>query len=297
MSSRSSAIAAHDACLPRKVWDFQEIMNTFDAWGIAIHLQKISSLRERLEAIKGRGGGGSVPAIGQLHEACSVIDNVAGICQQVGFLDAVQNIQPIILGLGNIQREPPDVSTVLQLIEQLDRVVCKELSAFRFVSVNPKSAELFEQDRLFGNAVYAAFKDARQELKDAGNCIALELYDAAIFHLIRVSEYGLRALARRLRARLTDKGRPQRIEYADWNKIIKACKDKIEESRKLSVGPKKLDRLQLYSDAADHCEYMKDLWRNNISHARRRYLYPDALAAFDRVRAFTVFLAEKVLIP
>jgi hypothetical protein len=46
-----------------------------------------------------------------------------------------------------------------------------------------------------------------------------------------------------------------------------------------------------YSDAADHCEFMKDIWRNNVSHTRKAYSDPEAVAVLQRVREFMEFLA------
>jgi hypothetical protein len=43
---------------------------------------------------------------------------------------------------------------------------------------------------------------------------------------IRVAEFGLRNIARKVGVRLTDKHKPQPIEYATWDKVITAIKNK-----------------------------------------------------------------------
>jgi hypothetical protein len=108
---------------------------------------------------------------------------------------------------------------------------------------------------------------------------------------MRVAEYGLRKLANRVNATITDKGRTYPIEYGDRNKVIVAVRGKISLARARTKGPKREKSLQFYSDAADHCEYMKDIWRNEISHTRRRYNKSETLAVFNRVREFVQLIA------
>jgi hypothetical protein len=109
---------------------------------------------------------------------------------------------------------------------------------------------------------------------------------------MRVSEHGLRRLARRLHVTLTDKGNLHPLEYADWDKLLTAIRNKIIEARKLSKGPRKEKQLQSWSEAGDHCEYMKDIWRNSVSHTRQPYKNSEALGACERVRDFMSFLVR-----
>ena len=89
-------------------------------------------------------------------------------------------------------------------------------------------------------------------------------------------------------------GKVQPIEYADWEKIITEIKNKIAQTRALPAGPKKQAKLEFYSDAADHCTFMKDIWRNNVSHARKGYEDYESLAILGRVQDFMKFLAKGI---
>lgn len=53
-------------------------------------------------------------------------------------------------------------------------------------------------------------------------------------------------------------------------------------------------RMEWFASLADHCEYMKDIWRNSVAHSGRLYNKPDALSAIDRVRAFSQKLVAGV---
>jgi formylglycine-generating enzyme required for sulfatase activity len=109
---------------------------------------------------------------------------------------------------------------------------------------------------------------------------------------MRLAEHGLRKLAKRVHVTLNHKGKNYPVEYADWEAVITAIKNKITQSRQIPRGPKKVEELRFYSSAADQCEYMKDIWRNEISHTRRQYSKPESLAVINRVREFIESLSK-----
>jgi hypothetical protein len=153
-------------------------------------------------------------------------------------------------------------------------------------------AEYWDDPEMFGDDFLIGFpKAAVSEMVEAGNCFAAARWTAAVFHCMRVAEYGLRRLAKNLRVTISSKGKTCPIEYGDWDTVITAIRNKIKETRTLPRGPKKQQNLQFYSTAADHCEYMKDIWRNEISHTRRRYNKAESLAVINRVREFVRPLA------
>jgi len=55
---------------------------------------------------------------------------------------------------------------------------------------------------------------------------------------------------------------------------------------------RKSQKIEHYSDAADHCTYMKDIWRNSVSHTRKPYSFTEAVAVFERVRDFMQLLTK-----
>lgn len=171
--------------------------------------------------------------------------------------------------------------------------ILDDLSELQCVYVKPDLAKYFDQERLFGDDVWE-IREARYDIREAGNCIAIESGTAAVFHLMRVAEHGLRKIAKRVDVKLSDKGKPQPIEFGDWNEVINGVKKQIAAARQLSRGPDKEKRLNFYSDASDQCEYMKDIWRNTISHARGKYNTQEALGVFQRVEHFMQRLASEM---
>jgi hypothetical protein len=215
------------------------------------------------------------------HVAETVVNYVLQEAKILKLEHTIQMAQQLDAQLKTNQRFSPEL--LVQELIKLKQLIIMETSKRKLAFIPAPYDIYFEQDRLFGNEVYDTFDEARQDLKDAGNCLAASLPTASVFHLMRVAEHGLRKLARKLGVKLTHTGKPMPIEFGDWNKVITAIKNKITQAK-----------LELYSNAADHCEYMKDIWRNNTAHTRKPYSGPEAEGVLGRVRDFMQFLGKQV---
>jgi hypothetical protein len=161
------------------------------------------------------------------------------------------------------------------------------LKSRRFMFVPSDQASYWENPRLFGDDFRAEFPAAAvAEGIEAGNCFAAGRWTACVFHCMRVAEYGLRKIAQTLKVKTIHKGKVFPVEYADWEKVIAAIQAKIADIRKVPRGPKRQELLRAYSSAADHCEYMKDIWRNETAHTRRLYNKVNCLSAISDVQGF-----------
>ena len=162
-----------------------------------------------------------------------------------------------------------------------------------FAFIEPKRVELSSEMQERWADVLKNIPDAKADFEDAHLAYSLELRTATVFHLMRVAEHGLRVMAKKMRVSLDlkDKKGIVPIEFADWQKVITAIKNKLSLVGALPTGSKRQAKLEKYSDAADHCVFMKDIWRNTVSHARRPYKDQEALAALERVRDFMQFVA------
>jgi hypothetical protein len=179
---------------------------------------------------------------------------------------------------------------------QLNDVIDGVQHAFEsrlFMIVPPSRSPYWETPELFWRGALESFPAAVQgEAVEAGACFAAARWTACVFHSMRIAEHGLRKLARLVGATITHDGKPYPVEFGEWEKIINAIKAKIATIRQTAKDAKRERKLKFYSDAADHCSYMKDIWRNEISHARRRYNEAEALGAMHRVRDFMQLIAK-----
>jgi hypothetical protein len=109
-----------------------------------------------------------------------------------------------------------------------------------FMFVPADEAKYWDNPDIFGVEFLAAFPDdAIIEMREAGNYYADARGTACVFHCMRVAEFGLRKLARKVKATITHTGKKCPLEYGDWDTVITAIKNKIIEIRKLPRGPRR----------------------------------------------------------
>ena len=169
------------------------------------------------------------------------------------------------------------------------------LKGMVFVSISTPSACFFENENLFGKSVRSAFPSAKEEIKAAGNCMAVGLDTAAVFHLMRAAEFGMRALAVKLNVKL--KRKP--IEHAGWNELIEQIEKKIRDRRERydksrKKNKKELEFLKFCRMMADELFIFKEIWRNNTMHSISSYNASEAMGVFNRVQSFMQRLAAKI---
>jgi hypothetical protein len=203
-------------------------------------------------------------------------------------LDAPLNRLTKIMAVlkGNLQDSTFDLAGEIKLLREL---ITSGLRDRFSLIMKPDRYKYYGNKEWFGSALHKAFEAASPDMMAAANCYALEEPTACVFHSMRVAERGMRALARHLRVSVSAK---KPIEYEDWGTVIKALRKKLEELQGQPNGPKKDERLRQHSGLADQCAYFNNLWRKDVSHARKMYLTSEALTALTRTREFMQRLAD-----
>ena len=136
------------------------------------------------------------------------------------------------------------------------------------------------------------FPTASRELVAAGNCIACELYTAAVFHAMRAVEIGVRALAVEIKVKL-----PNPVELSTLGGIAKGIDTKLLELKNKRKTTKRDADLKFFSEAAVQFRYFNNGWRIRVSHARENYAEDDAKEVITHVRSFFVTLAQHLAEP
>jgi hypothetical protein len=222
----------------------------------------------------------------------TVMDGLTIVCKNfepdASLLSQIEGLRND-LASGNIDRREAVLGT--RLVTVLEGIQ-DNLNSRKFMFVPSDQAPFYDNPFLFGERFARTFpRKALFETIEAGRCYALGRWTACVFHCMRSAEYGLRRIAKKTGVALIDKGKPIPIEYATWDKIIVGIRNSVAEAKKLANTPAKEKKLQFYSQAADDCEYMKDIWRNEVSHARRAYQKAEALAVVSRVGSFLRLVA------
>ncbi len=137
------------------------------------------------------------------------------------------------------------------------------------------------------------FVESVVDVIEATACYAFGRYTASVFHSMRVAEYGLRHVARSMKVTLTHKGKRMPVDHATWGKVIDKIESKIKRIREnKAIGDKREQEIAFYSDCAHQCAYLRDIYRNEVSHSGRAYKEAEALGVWGRVNDFMTALAS-----
>jgi len=278
---------------PKRLWSLLEIVHHFCAPQMAFLLEQLALMRRALTEKRKAMRGGAEPEpqfiegyrrlISLGMQYCFVTHLAAGV--QIGRLNDDQKL---------------DLSTMIAGLNTIHDSIYEEMGRRKFLfvaedragylegppQIEPFRPDVYHEHTFWGNEKGCSIRAAAADVKAAGNCLAAECHTAAVFHAMRVAEHGIRVLAKRVNVSLTHKGKPQPVEYATWDKVITGIKNRLTVISQLPHTQKRQEQLARYSDLADRCLYMKDLWRNDLMHTRLQFNRLEAAGVLQRVREF-----------
>jgi hypothetical protein len=171
-----------------------------------------------------------------------------------------------------------------------------------FLEVRPERKGFVDSWALFGQPVHDAFPSARFDIRETGNCLAAECHTAAVFHMMRAAEWGIRALCVHLGLKKLKwvkkrggKVRLMPVAYSDWEHILTGLQGKVDAKiTKLKRGESKQAAQEFYYPVLQDLRAIRDAFRNHVMHTRREYTRHEADAILDRVVRLMTALASRV---
>jgi hypothetical protein len=210
-------------------------------------------------------------------------------CMQLGMVVSAGVIEQRLTDYSKrgSSKKPITYRRVSYAFEHLEETIQVEVRS-RWLLVVPQELASYYDDgpAPFGEQVATKFPSAGYDIREASKCLALGRETAAVFHLMRVLEKGLGALA-------ADVGVP--FEFENWKNIIDQIGSKITAlDNTLPRGQAKSERLQFLSTAATNFQFFKEAWRNHVSHGRSVYNAEEAVGILQHVRLFMRTLAARI---
>jgi hypothetical protein len=150
-----------------------------------------------------------------------------------------------------------------------------------FYSVRPDLSDYYGAPEPFGDHVATKFKDARDDIERAGNCLALGESTACVLHLNRAMEIVIRALARKLRMTIVAKD--------NWGSLLGNMADKINKMPDHTEREKR--KKELWAECRTNLYHVKMAWRDNTMHGKVSYDEKQAIDIYRRVKDFMQQLA------
>jgi hypothetical protein len=166
-------------------------------------------------------------------------------------------------------------------IEQLWNNVALELDGRKFYGPISKYAAYYEQPKLFGDEVFNRFPSANNDIVEAGTCLALERGTAAVMHLMRAVEVGLKVLAATLGV----------STQTDWGRYLHEINTALEARAK--AGKRTPDQ-QFYAEARVTLDGVRMAWRNATMHVENNYSPERGEEILGSVRTLMRHLATRL---
>jgi hypothetical protein len=190
-----------------------------------------------------------------------------------------------------------EFATIQSEVTHVADTLCDELRKRSFLLVTAARRGYIENPSFMGTDVSDAFPSALKDIHEAGNCLGAECNTAAVFHLMRVVEWGLRALCAHvgLRKAKRKKGNRVPISYADWETMLNQLQPLVDAKiGKMKRGSSKQAAQEFYYPALQDIRAIRDAWRNHLMHTRATYSSADADTICGHVRRLMSTLATKV---
>jgi len=187
-------------------------------------------------------------------------------------------------------------------LTNVENALLQDLTGRVFLQVPTTRRKYVDNEQLFGADVYRQFPSARIDVCESGNCLAADCGTAAVFHMMRAVEWGLRSLCvhlgfRQLKCKNKKTGKVtyKPISYQQWETILSQLQSRMETKlQNVRGGPKKQAWQEFYFPAVQDINAFREAFRNHVMHARRVYTATEAEAVKDRVERFMRLLATRV---
>ena len=208
---------------------------------------------------------------------------VRGHCELIGLTMSIKSIDRMS---ESIKTSNPKFSEAKIAIAEINQRIEDEIQDNLFLYIPKTHVAWYKSENLFGAEVQQSFPSTAYDIKEAGKCLALHRNTAAVCHLMRVLEIGLRTLAVKFNVPYENK---------PWNCVIEVAENRLKKIRAAKRKPKnwKTDE-KFYSEAIAHFRFLKDAWRNYSMHVFERYDENQAESAFNHTKAFMRQLATKL---
>jgi hypothetical protein len=186
----------------------------------------------------------------------------------------IARVKDMILG----DSQYPLQMTTIAIMEVSTRLV-DELKSRKLYMVSSERNAYLEGNQ-FHVTVGTVFPEAIADMDEAAKCFAFERPTACIFHLMRVTEVGIKAIADLLE--ITD-------HAPTWEPIIR----KIDAELKADYKDRKYKGDQDFlANASTHLHAVKVAWRNKTMHVEKINTMEHGKEIYDATCGFMRYLAE-----
>jgi len=174
-------------------------------------------------------------------------------------------------------------------LDDIDTTLRRELSETKVFVLEGSRQNYYEpREPLFGHEFETRFPSAAFDLDEAAKSYALGRSTAAAFHLMRVVEIGIRAVACCLQI-----PEPTKAAARNWGVILKHIKDDGIAKRWATASDRIGSDAVLFEELYASLDAIRNSWRNATMHVEKTYTDDEAEHVFVAVKGFMKKLASR----
>jgi hypothetical protein len=221
--------------------------------------------------------GGMIPKNSSIAVIGGEIGNLRKKCEALGLNATLAQIERVNAMVGGDFGWKIFADAVMEISARLR----DELAARKCYIVSSERNSFIDGNG-FADCVGVRFPDAIPDMDEAARCFAFERPTACIFHLMRVTEYGLNAIADLLG--IND-------HSPTWEPIIR----KIDAELKLDYSKRQFKGSQdLLANMSTHLHAVKVAWRNKTMHVEKINTMEHAREIYNATTGLMRYLAENL---
>lgn|SRR5574337_356514 len=200
-------------------------------------------------------------------------------CQELNLKICSLHIESI---LRNLKISATTYNEVSEQYKQLQNMIEYELSTKFYLQIEDFKVSYYQQvSPLFGKGVIDKFQSVTYDIEEAGKCFALGRNTACVYHLMRITEAGMNAIARKIRIADTN---------PSWKVVIDAIDKELKNEAKFKAPEMKAD-FDFLSNVSANMHSIKIAWRNKVMHLERKYTEEEAESIFNATKGLMRYLA------
>jgi AcrR family transcriptional regulator/HEPN domain-containing protein len=269
---------------PGRVWRLSEVLFGVAAGFVALGqtMAKADSVLNQIMTLEGEAGVNHKERISVLWKQVArhldeTVDGLRRINADITLPSAVAQAKRMQDYLSQNQNALHLQNALAALHDRIQ----DELSGRMFYYVRPEAMDRYNEQNLFGEKVADSFPNAGEDIEAAGKCLALGRSTAAVFHVMRVLEMGMRSLAQRMGIDFTP----------NWEAFIEDIRKKSDAPNVLKPQP--LKAIDPYiKDVLSDLASLKIAWRNPTLHFSRNYSEEEAEDIFRSAKRLMAHFAE-----
>lgn len=271
----------------RQIWSLWDVMR-LDLHTLAGAIGNLRSLSEAMAQARSKEEKFSLKQSGHAPESASFVASIATSIDLPVTAASAAKVQKCLEAIGDAVLSATDykiqslIDAILDLVFAF-RKECKDRVA---LVISADLAEFYlEKAPLFGEPVSLKFGKVSSDISEAGKCLALERPTACVFHLMRVAEFAVKRLGKKLNVSID-------VEKEGWYQIIVHVNKGVDTLPAATAAQRR--KKQALGAAAAHLNSVRIATRNDVMHPKASYTPEEARTLFDATKALMQQMAKIV---